>query len=110
MPKILPSFQGFAQLNQRFPNIKFYVSMAWSLDQTGSPKPKIDQIAKIDISNISPESIRPFAEEVLKEYQALGGNDKVAKGTELTKKLLEIHRARILSKNDAAEASTLSLP
>ena len=75
-------------------NIRFYVAMAWTLAQTGLPSPSIQKIAEVEVSNLTAASLAPFTKEVLEEYQTLGGNDQVAKGRDLVKRLLDLHQER----------------
>ena len=77
-------------------NIKFYVAMLWVLRQTRVPRPTIQQIADIDISDISEASVLSVAKDIMQEYEVLGGNDQVAKGNELSNKLLESHRSKMI--------------
>lgn len=77
-------------------NIIFYVATLWALRQSGLPNPTVNQIAQLDILELTPETIRPIVAEVWDEYVELGQNDQVAKGVELSKVLLEKHRKQAI--------------
>jgi hypothetical protein len=70
----------------------FYVAALWVLRQTGVPRPSMQQIASIDTSKLSADSILPVASDVWDDYLRLGGTDQVAKGAELSKSLLAKYR------------------
>ena len=78
-------------------NIKFYVAMLLVLRQVRVPRPTIQQIANINISEISEASVISVTEDIIREYMLMGGNDQVAKGSELTNKLLEDHRSEVIA-------------
>jgi hypothetical protein len=73
-------------------NILFYIAALWSLRQTGVPRPSVQQIARIEIPKLSPDTVLPVATDVWDEYARLGGTDQAAKGNELGKGLIEKYR------------------
>lgn len=75
-------------------NLRFYVSMLWTLRRSGVPRPSINAIAEIDTAEVSAESVLSVARDVMREYKRLGASDQVAKGTDLAKKLVEDHRSK----------------
>ena len=76
-------------------NIRFYVSMLWILRQYSVRRPSLDQIAEIDISALTEQSVTEIVDVVWKEYVRLGGNDQVAKGPDLKREILVSHHAII---------------
>jgi hypothetical protein len=78
-------------------NLKFYVSMLWTLRACGVPRPTVDQVAAVDITQISADSIIGAIADVFTAYQELGGTDQVSKGTELGPKLLAAHKEAFLA-------------
>lgn len=78
-------------------NILFYVATLWMLQQSGVPHPSIQQIAGIDISKLSTESILLVTSDVWDRYSRLGGTDQVAKGGDLSKTLLDKYREQAIT-------------
>uniref|UniRef100_I2Q6G3 AIPR protein n=1 Tax=Desulfovibrio sp. U5L TaxID=596152 RepID=I2Q6G3_9BACT len=78
-------------------NILFYISSLLTLNFAGVPRPRIEQIASLDIEQIRPETVLPIAEQVWSEYFRLGGNDQVAKGIDLGKVLIENHKKQLIA-------------
>lgn len=77
-------------------NILFYISSLCALHCSGVPRPRIEQIALIDLGNVVPVTVLTIAEQVWIEYSKLGGNDQVAKGIELGKILIENHKKQAI--------------
>ncbi|WP_148208497.1 AIPR family protein [Solidesulfovibrio magneticus] len=88
-------------------NILFYVSALWALRHSGVPSPRISQIAHLDIEQVRAETVLPVIDIVWREYIRLGGNDQIAKGTELASVLIEKHRQEVVAsfKKTAGECS-----
>lgn len=61
-------------------NLRFYIAMRLAAFATQKSKPSADDIAKIDLDQITDDSIRENLALVRDEYNALGGGDRVAKG------------------------------
>jgi hypothetical protein len=70
-------------------DIKFHVAMFVTCLLTNKIKPTADDIAKIDVSNLKDELINTAIEDVYIIYDAMGGTNAVAKGTEFVKETLE---------------------
>jgi hypothetical protein len=87
---------GEENYRKHFNNILFYVATLWVLRQSRVPRPSVQQVANIDISAVTPNSVLPVAADVLDEYVRLGGTDQVAKGADLSKALLEKHRQQAI--------------
>lgn len=85
-------------------NILFHVSTLWVLRQSCVPHPSAQQVANIDISVVTPDTVLPVAAEVWDEYMRLGGTDQVAKGADLSKALLEKHRQQAVEAIKAASS------
>ena len=77
-------------------NMLFYVAALWTLRQTGVPRPSVQQIASIDTSKLTSDSILSVASDVWDDYLRFGGTDQVAKGTELSKALLDKYRQQAI--------------
>jgi hypothetical protein len=77
-------------------NLLFYVAMLVALKITNLPRPSVKNISNIDIKVISPELILECVNDVNTIYASLGGTDKVAKGGELAKSILEAHEKKAL--------------
>jgi hypothetical protein len=77
-------------------NMVFYVAALWALEQSGVPRPSVQQISGIDITKLSSNSILAVASNVWDDYLQYGGTDQVAKGTELSKALLDKYRQRAI--------------
>ena len=76
-------------------NIRFYV-LYWvtaMLVKRTSPKPK--QIAEIEVKTLEDEVVERAVDDVRSLYEALGGNDQVAKGSELRTKIVQAVAGRI---------------
>jgi hypothetical protein len=92
-------------------NILFYVATLWVLHQSRVPRPSVQQIASLNISALTFDTILPVAAEVWDEYAKLGGTDQVAKGTELSEVLLERHRQQAVQAITKSAASlVIELP
>jgi hypothetical protein len=79
-------------------NIRFYVATLWVLRQSGVPHPHLQQIASIDTASLTATSVMAVTTDVWREYTKLGGSDQVAKGPELSKALLDMHRQEAIQK------------
>ena len=80
-------------------NLRFYVAMIVSMNETGLPQPKPKQIGDINASLISIASLTSAYEEAKAKYTELGGTDQIAKGPELVKQLaMERYQAYVASK------------
>lgn len=90
-------------------NIRFYVATLWVLRQCGVPRPNLQQIAAIDISSLTNQSVMEVAADVWQEYAALGGTDQVSKGPELSKVILEKHSQAMVEKLKARKPRKIKL-
>lgn len=77
-------------------NLRFYVATLWAMQQCKVPRPNLQQIADINLAALDPTSVLPIVADVWSAYSTLGATDQIAKGTELTKRLLETYRAKII--------------
>jgi AIPR protein len=68
-------------------NLLFYVGMYATCSALKSAKPNRTRIAGMDVSLVTDAVLNACHAWILSEFLALGGNDKVAKGPELTEKL-----------------------
>lgn len=68
-------------------NIKYYVAMfaTWLMLNSTSPHP--NDIANLEVDSFDESILEQAREEVWSIYQRLGGDDQVAKGTELIKEI-----------------------
>ncbi|MBI4556210.1 MAG: AIPR family protein [Candidatus Hydrogenedentes bacterium] len=71
-------------------NLRFYVATLVVLRLCEVPKPSISAIAALDLASLT-EGVVVASKDVYRAYKSLGGNDQVAKGNELEKKLLANH-------------------
>lgn len=78
-------------------NLRFYVAMLCTLRACGVPRPTVEQVAAIDTTQFSSESIASAISDAFAAYRELGGTDQVAKGTELGPKLMEAHKKAFLA-------------
>jgi len=84
-------------------NLRFYVAMLWTLRVCGVPRPTIDQVASIDTSLLTDETIMEAVRDVYMTYSALGGTDQVAKGTDLAPALLASHKTAYIASKATKE-------
>ena len=85
--------QGGTDFRSHSNNLRFYVAMLWTLRICSVPHPTVEQVASIDTSLLTNDTIMEAARDVYKIYHELGGTDQVAKGTELAPKLMAAHKA-----------------
>jgi len=83
-------------------DIKFHISMFVTCLLTNKIKPTAKEIAEIDISALNDELIITAIEEVYVIYDAMGGTNAVAKGTEFVSETLEQIQHR-LDENEAQQ-------
>jgi AIPR protein len=72
-------------------DIRYYVSMLTACDLTKSPKPSVSQLVSVIDACKTPignSVLTTYKDIALKAYKRLGGTDKVAKGSDLQKRLL----------------------
>ncbi|MED4567949.1 AIPR family protein [Brevibacillus agri] len=69
-------------------DISFYVMYVCAAKLVGSTNITPEQLSKINIGQLTEENIQLCTEYVYKKYIQLGGNDKVAKGTNLIEMIL----------------------
>ncbi len=62
---------------------------------TNKIKPNANVIAAVDIDSINPEIVEEAIENVNIVYDAMGGNDSVAKGKEFVSEVIEILSEKI---------------
>jgi hypothetical protein len=70
-------------------NIKFYLAMCAAEEKLQHSEPSPQAIASLVGSDLSDEILKNSYELVWQDYDALGGTDRVAKGTELLARLNE---------------------
>ena len=75
-------------------NIRFYAAMLAAMRLIGSRTPSARKMAEVDVNMATREVLLASILDVWAEYQALGGTDQVAKGTELKTKLLAAEASR----------------
>jgi len=73
-------------------NVRFYVAMLLALRLTGVEVPSVKDVANIDLTQATDETILDCVNEVWKHYSELGSTDKVAKGTQLTKRVFDAYK------------------
>lgn len=96
-------------------NLRFYVAMLCTLRACNVPRPTVDQVAAIDTTLISSESITSAISDAFAAYQELGSTDQVAKGIELGPKLIAAHKEAFLaeqaaSRNSAVRTTASTIP
>ncbi|WP_080871954.1 AIPR family protein [Oceanobacillus timonensis] len=69
-------------------DISFYVMYVCSAKITGSAEITLKQLANFRLDDITDEKIKTCAEYVYEKYKQLGGNNKVAKGTNLIETII----------------------
>ncbi|MED0864680.1 MULTISPECIES: AIPR family protein [Bacillus] len=70
-------------------DISFYVMYVCSAKISGSADISPKQLGNFNLDDITEEKVKLCAEYVYEKYQKLGGNNKVAKGTNLIDKLVD---------------------
>ena len=70
-------------------NLLFYTAMYASAALVGIAQPYPDQLAKIELKNITEEFMQGNIDSVEQLYRELGANDQVAKGSTMLKALKE---------------------
>ncbi|TNJ37484.1 AIPR family protein [Chlorobaculum thiosulfatiphilum] len=88
-------------------NLRFYVATLWTLRACGVPKPTIEQVAAVDLTQLSSTSIMNAVTDTFTAYRELGATDQVAKGTALGPKLREAHKQEFLSMQAAKKESNV---
>ncbi len=78
-------------------NVKYYALMLLGLRLGGGILPSMQQIAEVDAKAVDDNICLQCVHDVWEEYCDLGGTDKVAKGNELGRKLIEKHRQSVQS-------------
>ncbi len=81
-------------------DIKFHVAMFVTCLLTNNAKPTPDEIASIEISKLDDDLIKVAIEDVYIIYDAMGGTNAVAKGTEFVLETIEQIQNR-LNENEA---------
>ena len=76
-------------------NIGFHVAMCIACIALNSSKPSRQEIAKLQVDKISNELFMECFKWVHRRYNTLGGNDQVAKGTELVERLKKEITSRV---------------
>lgn len=84
---IINSFGEYSTSEQS--DISFYVMFVCSAKILGNIKISSELLSKIDLNRFSYENLKECTEFVYKIYKELGGNNKVAKGSELITRILE---------------------
>lgn len=69
-------------------NLVFYLAMYVTCYACNSPKPKRNTIASLDVAAINEAKFQKCFEWIDTEFKRLGGDDRVAKGTQLTASLV----------------------
>ncbi|TRZ39323.1 abortive phage resistance protein (plasmid) [Niallia circulans] len=102
--KILDSYYNAALIGKKVKNaisslgiysvseqsdISFYVMYVCSAKIAGSVEISSEQLSKIQIEKFTEDNIKRCAEYVYEKYQTLGGNNTVAKGTNLIDAILQ---------------------
>lgn len=67
-------------------NLRYYVAMLAAMEVTRLPQPKASQVAALDLSKVTNEVIERLLLEAANVYEALGGNDQIAKDPNLQKR------------------------
>lgn len=101
--KILDSYYNAAMIGKRVKSfinslgvysiseqsdISFYVMYVCSAKIAGSAEITTKQLGSINLDDITDEKIKICAEYVYKKYKQLGGNNKIAKGTNLIESIV----------------------
>ena len=81
-------------------DIKFHIAMFVTCLLTNNAKPTPDEIASIDISKLNDDIVKVAVEDVYIIYDAMGGTNAVAKGTEFVSETIEQIENR-LNENEA---------
>src|SRR6266508_3182250 len=97
--------QGLTREEKR--DIRYYCDLWICCDLAGTSKPTVAQIAALKavcVSPIAEQRLNDAKDAVLKKYKELGGTDKVAKGPNLRKKIVERLSDKFPKKSIAAKA------
>ncbi|MBN1929933.1 MAG: AIPR family protein [Chlorobiaceae bacterium] len=78
-------------------NLRFYVATLWTLRACGVPKPTINQVAAVDLTQLTSTSIISAINDTFAAYIELGATDQVAKGTALGPKLRDEHKQSFIA-------------
>jgi hypothetical protein len=87
-------------------NLRFYVAMFSVYDVLGQWRPSPRELAKLDSVTLTDAVLRRGLAEVLREYNDLGANDRVAKGPDLLERLRQYFPNRGRSSTDGGAALT----
>lgn len=69
-------------------NVRYYIAMHAAAKALGASKVNSASLAKMDLAKITKVELAASSNAVREEYDALGGSDKVAKGSELLSALV----------------------
>ncbi|MCB0755408.1 MAG: AIPR family protein [Flavobacteriales bacterium] len=84
------------QLNRlEIGDIKFHVTMFLTCVLTGKIKPTKNDISSINLNSISTTQISDSIDNIYVLYDAMGGNNSVAKGKEFVKEVLELAEEKL---------------
>ncbi len=86
------------ELKEHANNLRFYIATLVVLRLCGVPTPSIAAVSKLDLTKLTEPVIAEAAKNIFKRYAELGGDDQVAKGTKLEKRLLSDHSKKITKK------------
>lgn len=78
-------------------NLRFYASMLLALRLTRRPVPTVENVADIDLAEVTENLVLTCINEVSTHYSELGATDQVAKGSELTKRVFEAYKTTVKS-------------
>jgi hypothetical protein len=70
-------------------NLVFYLAMYVTCTACNSVSPKANKIAALNVDAIRDDVFKECYDWILKEFERLGGDDRVAKGSQLTSSLKE---------------------
>jgi len=76
-------------------NLKFYGAMIAALKLTGLPHPRISNFANIDLGAATEDFLLDCVSEINQIYEVLGATDKVAKGSEFSRQVIEAHKEKV---------------
>ena len=85
-------------------DILFYVVYAMAASLCGKVDPDHSDLCRLDCAHIEESLLLTCVEFVLFEYQALGGNDKVAKGPDLANRIKSILSEKLTSRRKSSTA------
>jgi hypothetical protein len=77
-------------------NIRYYALMLLGLRLAGGVLPSMQQLAAVNVEAADDGTCLQCIRDAWDEYEAMGGTDQVAKGSELGTRLIEQHRQAVL--------------